>query len=498
MTSHDPSLRAGKREWAAMAILALPCLLYSMDLTVLNLAVPELSTVLRPSETQLLWIVDIYGFILAAALIPMGVFGDRIGRRRLLLWGAFAFGAASLIAAFAQTAPAMIAARAFMGLAAATLAPSTLSMISTLFPHPQDRQKAIGIWIASFSSGGALGPVIGGVLLEYFWWGSVFLINLPVMALLLLLGPLLLPEARNRAAPRPDLPSAAALLLAVLTLVCSIKQVAAHGWTWPVLAALALCVVAAWAFLRRQGRLAEPFLDLGMFRSVRFSAALGINVLGFFIAFGSFLLIALYLQMGLGMSQLHAGLAAAPSGLAFIVGAVAAPGLVTRLGTAGVMACGFLLAAAGFGLTGLAAAQGALALLIASYCVFSLGLAPIFTLTTDVIVGSVPPEKAGAAAGLSETSTELGGALGIAVLGSLLTLIYRVMLADSPHLLNLPMSVATGAGGTAGDVIMAREALGLALQTSAWLCGLVAVLGAALTALIRSRDPQSQPLGDTL
>lgn len=496
MTSDSHIQRASKREWSAMAMLALPCLLYSMDLTVLNLAMPELSSALRPSEVQLLWIVDIYGFVLAAALIPMGVFGDRIGRRRLLLWGAFAFGSASLIAAFSQSAPMMIAARAFMGLAAATLAPSTLSMISTLFPHPQDRQKAIGIWIASFSSGGALGPVIGGVLLEYFWWGSVFLINLPIMALLLVLGPLLLPEARDRTAPRPDLPSAAGLLLAVLALVYAIKQMAAHGWTFQPIAALAFCAFAAWFFLQRQRRLADPFLDLKMFRSVRFSAALGINVLGFFVAFGSFLLIALYLQMGLGLSQLHAGFAAAPSGMAFIAGAVTAPILVPRLGIASLMACGFLLAGIGFAVTGLAAAQGSLMLLIAGYCTFSLGLAPVFTLTTDVIVGSVPQEKAGAAAGLSETSTELGGALGIAVLGSLMTLIYRLVLVENPELLDLPMSVATGPGVASGDMTAARDALGYALQVSAYLCGLVAVLGAALTALIRARDPLPQPTGD--
>ena len=302
--------RASQREWIALAILALPCLLYSMDLTVLNLAVPEVSSALRPSETQLLWIVDIYGFVLAAALIPMGVFGDRIGRRRLLLWGAFAFGIASLAAASSQNAAMMIVSRACMGLAAATLAPSTLSMISTLFPHPQDRRKAIGIWIASFSSGGALGPLVGGGVLEFFWWGSVFLINLPVMALLLVLGPLLLPETRDRSAPRPDLVSAAGILLAVLALVYAIKQVAVHGWAMQAVVALAVSLAAAAQFLRRQRRLAVPFLDLAMFRSVRFSATLAINVFGFFIAFGSFLLIALYLQMGLGLSQLHAGFAA--------------------------------------------------------------------------------------------------------------------------------------------------------------------------------------------
>ncbi|MGE0242119.1 MAG: MFS transporter, partial [Parvibaculaceae bacterium] len=294
MRDHSEIPRAGRREWLAMAILALPCLLYSMDLTVLNLAVPELSADLQPSSTELLWMVDIYGFILAAALVPMGVFGDRIGRRRLLLWGAFAFGAASLLAAFAPSATTMIVARAVMGLAAATLAPSTLSMVSHLFPNPQDRQKAIGVWIASFSAGGALGPLIGGLLLEYFWWGSVFLINLPVMALLLLAGPKLLPEGRGRDAPPPDIVSALSLLSGVLGLVYAIKKMAAAGWGLEVAIALAICIIALVVFLRRQERLADPFLDLALFSSPRFSAALVINVLGFFVAFGMFLLIALY------------------------------------------------------------------------------------------------------------------------------------------------------------------------------------------------------------
>ncbi len=492
---HEP-LRAGKRQWLAMAILALPCLLYAMDLTVLNLAMPEISADLKPSATQLLWIVDIYGFILAAALVPMGVFGDRIGRRRLLLWGAFAFGAASCAAAFAGSAPQMIAARALMGLAAATLAPSTLSMISNLFPHPDDRRKAIGIWIASFSSGGALGPLFGGLLLQHFWWGSVFLINLPVMVLLLVLGPKLLPEARDRSAPRPDLPSALALLIAVLGLVYAIKQVAAHGWTGAAGAALAVCLVTAFLFFRRQRQLTVPFLDLSLFASRRFSAALTINILGFFAAFGSFLLIALYLQLALGLSQLQAGFAAAPSGVAFVVGALTAPLLVQRLGTAALMATGFVVAAAGFGLVGAAARDGDLALLIAGYCVFSLGLAPVFTLTTDVIVGSVPPAQAGAAAGVSEASTELGGAFGIAVLGSLMTLVYRLALVDFPALADAPISVVLEPGAAGIDIEPARAALGRGLQISALLCSGVALLGAVLTLLIRTPHPVPQADGE--
>lgn len=485
MDEHGDMPRAGRREWLAMAILALPCLLYSMDLTVLNLAVPELAADLDPTPAQLLWMVDIYGFILAAALIPMGVFGDRIGRRRLLLWGAFAFGVASLIAAFASSAPMMIAARALMGIAAATLAPSTLSMVRNLFPHPEDRSKAIGVWIASFSAGGAVGPLVGGVLLEYFWWGSVFLINLPVMALLLVLGPRMLPEARDAAAPRPDMVSAFGLLVAVLGLVYAIKKVAMDGWSAEAGLALALSIVATALFLRRQRRLAVPFLDLDMFASPRFSAALTINIFGFFVAFGMFLLVALYFQLGLGLTELQAGLASAPSGVAFIAGSLAAPAIASRIGTVALMALGFVVAAAGFALAGAAAANGDLTLMISAYCLFSLGLAPVFTMTTDVIVGSVPASHAGAAAGLSEASTELGGAFGIAVLGSLLTMLYQLALADFPELAKLPMNAALGPGSAGAQLEAARDALGQALKVAALLCSAIAICGAVLTLLLR-------------
>ena len=223
-----PSL-AGRREWIGLGVLALPCLLYSMDLTVLNLAVPHLSADLEPSSTQLLWIVDIYGFLVAGSLITMGTLGDRIGRRRLLLTGAVAFGAASMLAAFSFTAPMLIAARAILGVASATLAPSTLSLLRNMFLDPRERTVAVGVWIASFSAGGALGPLLGGLLLEHFWWGSVFLVNVPVMLLLLALGPRLLPEYRNPNPGRLDPISAALSLVAVLTVIYGIKRIAAGG-----------------------------------------------------------------------------------------------------------------------------------------------------------------------------------------------------------------------------------------------------------------------------
>ena len=260
MTAIAVTPRATRREWIGLAVLALPCLLYSMDLTVLNLAVPQLSADLKPTSSQLLWIVDIYGFMIAGSLITMGTLGDRIGRRRLLLIGAGAFGVASVLAAFSSSATMLIAARALLGVAGATLAPSTLSLIRNMFLDPAQRTFAIGVWITSYSAGGAIGPLLGGVLLEHFWWGSVFLAGVPVMALLLLTGPVLLPEYRDPEARRLDLASAALSLAAVLPVIYGLKQTAERGISGGTVVAILTGLVMGTAFVRRQRRLADPLI----------------------------------------------------------------------------------------------------------------------------------------------------------------------------------------------------------------------------------------------
>jgi DHA2 family multidrug resistance protein-like MFS transporter len=458
--------RAGRREWVGLAVIALPCLLYAMDLTVLNLAVPQLSADLRPSSSQLLWIVDIYGFLAAGSLVTMGALGDRIGRRRLLLAGAAAFGAASVLAAWSTTPAMLIAARALLGVAGATLAPSTLSLIRNLFLDPGQRRVAVGVWISSFSVGAAAGPLLGGLLLERFWWGSVFLMAVPVMALLLVLGPRLLPEFRDPDAGRPDPASAALSVAAVLPVIYGLKELAQDGPGWPPLVAVAAGVGVGLGFVARQRRLADPLLDLSLFANRAFSAALATNTLDFFVSFGALLFIAQYLQLVLGLSPLQAGLWLLPSAAGLIAGSLLAPPLARRARPWVVMAAGLVLGAAGFALvTGVTSTSG-LALLVCGSVAFSLGLAPLTTLATDLMIGTAPPERAGAASAIAETTSELGGALGIAVLGSIGTAVYRGRMAG-----DLPDGIPAGAAE------VARDTLGGAVTVAAQLpAGLDAAL----------------------
>jgi DHA2 family multidrug resistance protein-like MFS transporter len=505
MTATDTQ-RAGRREWIGLAVLALACLLYAMDLTVLHLAVPSLSAELRPSSAQLLWITDIYGFMVAGFLVTMGTLGDRIGRRRLLLLGGAAFGAVSVLAAFSGTPEMLIAARALLGIAGATLAPSTLSLIFSMFTDPAQRSRAIGIWITAFSAGGAIGPVLGGVLLERFWWGSVFLLAVPVMALLLLLGPRVLPEYKDPQAGRLDLVSAAMSLVAVLAVVFGLKLFAQDGFSAVAVAAVVVGLAVGVAFVRRQRSLADPMIDLQLFRIRTFNAALTTNLLGIFIAVGYFLFVAQYLQLVLGLSPLEAGLWSLPSAAGFIVGSNLAPRVLRGVRPATVIGAGLALGAVGLALlTQVGRSTDAdLAILAGASLIVSLGLAPVFTATTELIVGSAPPERAGAASGISETGAELGGALGIALLGSIGVAIYRGRLADAlPD--GLPaeavataretLGAAVGVAGqlpeAAGAALLAaaQDAFTFGLQLTAGLSAAVAVAIAALATVMLQQVP---------
>jgi MFS transporter, DHA2 family, multidrug resistance protein len=454
----DAEASAGRREWLGLAVLALPAVLVGMDLTVLNLAVPALSEDLEPSSAQLLWIVDIYGFLSAGAFITMGTLGDRIGRRRLLLIGAGAFGGASVLAAASQSAEMLIAARALLGIAGATLMPSALSLASHMFSHPAQRPLAIGVIIASFSGGTAAGPLLGGALLEQFWWGSVFLLGVPVMALLLAVGPKLVPEYRNPEAGRLDLSSAGLSLAAILLVIYGLKRIAEDGGgPLSALSILAGLVLGA-VFLRRQRRLEDPLVDLRLFRVLAFTAALATLLLGIFVLHASYLYLGQYLQLVLGQSPLEAGLWTVPAAAAVIAGSTLASSLARLARRAHVIGGGLALTAAGFlALTQLDSGSG-LGLLVSASIVISLGLGPVMTLTTDLVVASAPRERAGAAASLSETSGVLGGALGIAIVGSVATAVYRDQVADTLPA-GIPSEAADAARGTLGGAAGAAEQL---------------------------------------
>jgi DHA2 family multidrug resistance protein-like MFS transporter len=416
--------KATRREWLGLAVIALPCMLYAMDLTVLNLALPRIAADLKPSSATLLWIVDIYGFFVAGLLVTMGNLGDRIGRRRLLLIGAAAFGIASVVAALSRTTGMLIVARAVLGIAGATLAPSTLSLIRNMFLQPRQRTVAIGVWTASFSVGGAVGPLLGGVMLQHFHWGSVFLLGVPVMMLLFVIGPILLPESRAPSAKRLDLGSAALSLAAVLSVIYGLKLSVQDGIMWLPLSSVAVGIGLGALFVRRQRHLPDPLVDLGLFRTRGFSVSLAMYLLVTLVTFGAYVLVGQYLQLVAGLSPLTAGLWMLPWSASYVVGSFLAPALARRVQPAFVMAGGLVLAAIGFFAVTQVAGRGVEAVIIAS-TVYSLGLSPVFTLGIDAIIAAAPAERAGAAAALSETSSELGGALGIAVLGSMATAIYR-------------------------------------------------------------------------
>jgi MFS transporter, DHA2 family, multidrug resistance protein len=502
--------QATRREWIGLAVIALPCLLYAMDLTVLTLAVPSLSADLGPNSTELLWIVDIYGFLVAGFLITMGTLGDRIGRRRLLLIGAAAFGAASILAAFSSTPEMLIVSRALLGIAGATLAPSTLSLIRNMFEDDRQRTVAIGIWITSFSVGAAIGPLVGGLLLESFHWGSVFLLAVPVMALLLVIGPRLLPEYKDPEPGRLDLASAALSLVAVLAVIYGIKALAKDGIGFasvgPVLAGLAVGA----AFVDRQRRLAEPMIELALFRRPAFSLALGANTLGFAVVFGIEVFVAQYFQLVLGYSPLEAGLWSVPGAAAFVVGSQLTPPLAARVRPPVAMLGGIVVAIVGVALLTQAGAAHGPGLLVAGIVILSLGLAPLFTLAADLAIGSAPPERAGAASGISETSSELGGALGLAILGTVGTAVYRSGTADA-FPAEVPANSAAAASDTLGGAVEvadrlpqvlavevlepAREAFTQGLQVAATVSGGLVIAAAVLVArlLRRGNEPEDKP-----
>ncbi|MGV9677958.1 MFS transporter [Nocardia sp. NPDC003482] len=413
-----------RRARLGLAVLILPVLLVSMDMSVLFLAMPTLTSALDPTATEQLWILDIYGFLIAGLLITMGNLGDRIGRRTILLAGASVFGAASVLAAFAPNPAVLIAARALMGVGGATLLPSSLSLVSVLFPEPRARGTAIGIWTAFFAGGSAVGPILGGLLLHQFWWGAVFLINTPVLLVLLVLGPFVLPEQRSGRGPL-DLPSVALSIGGILPVVYGVKRAAASGIDVAAVLAAVVGVVVLVAFVRRQRVLDEPLVDLSLFRRGLFSVAIGSSTVGMMSLAGMSYLTSVYLQSVTGRDALAAAVLGIPQAAVVFACSMSGSRVARRLGSRASFVLALSAAALGnlllFGL----GVDGGVGWYVAGSTVAGLGYGVMFTLVSEVSVSSVPPERAGSAVGISETSFELGNALGLSLLGSLAALVFR-------------------------------------------------------------------------
>ncbi|MGW7451888.1 MFS transporter [Streptomyces sp. NPDC054787] len=502
-----PAPLAGRREWTAFTVLLLPLLLVSMDVSVLYFAIPAITDELQPSATQQLWIFDSYAFALSGLLITMGSLGDRIGRRKLLLIGATAFGLASIGAGCATSAEMLIAARVLLGIGGATLMPSTLALVRNLFQDAAQRGRAIALWSGAMTGGIALGSVLSGVMLNHFAWGSVFLINVPAMLLLLVLVPVLVPEFKDPAPGRFDLLGVPLSMAAVLPVVYGLKEIAAEGFEPLSLVCLTVGLAFGYVFVRRQRSRDDAMVSRALFRSRGFGAGIGLNTIAAFAMMGSAYFTTQYLQSVLGMGPLEAALwSLAPS---LVIGAAAPLGaaLAQRVDRAYVIAGGFALAAAGFALVGLVGTDS-LWLLLTGAGVLASGIVTVMSLVSDMALASAPAEKAGSAASLLETGQEFGGALGMALLGSLSTAVYRNDLTDSEPAVRetLGGAVATAhqLGGAAGEQVLAaaREAFVHGMQYAAW-GGTALLLGAAVLAAASMRgieapapaQPAAEPAG---
>ena len=429
----DPSNRlrpttsgtADRRTWLGLAVLTLPVFLVSMDVSVLYLAIPSITDALAPSAAQQLWILDIYGFLIAGLLITMGNVGDRVGRRRILLAGAALFGIASVIAAFAPSPEILIAARALMGIGGATLLPSSLSLIANMFPDARERGRAIGVWTAAFAGGSAVGPVIGGVLLHHFWWGVVFLINVPVLAALFVFGPRLIPEYRAATNDPFDVVGVVLSMAGILPLVYAVKTVASEGATTGVVVAGVVGAALLITFLLHQRRVTSPLLDLKLFGNAQFSGAVAVALIGMMALGGMSYLTGVYLQSVMGHDVLAAAIAGLPMAVAVAVFSIGATRVAAFLGTRLAFVGSVGLAAAGnLGMLSLGTSTPVWVYVLCT-TIAGVGYGIQFSLVSVVVVGSVPPERSGAASGISETSFELGTAMGLALLGSLATLVFR-------------------------------------------------------------------------
>ncbi|GAA1991545.1 MFS transporter [Microbacterium pumilum] len=481
------SRRVGWRGWAALVVLMLPVLLVSVDNTVLSFALPQIALDLEPTATQQLWIIDAYPLVLASLLVTMGVLGDRFGRRRMLLIGAAGFGAVSALAAFAPSAEWLIAARAAMGVFGAMLMPSTLSLLRSIFTDRDQRRMAIAVWASAFSAGAALGPVVGGILLQHFAWGSVFLMAVPVLIPLLVLVPILVPESRDPNPGRFDPLSVALSLATMVPIVYAIKEFAVHGAESALPLVLMIVGVAFGVlFVRRQNRLETPMLDMRLFRRATFSGSVLVNLLSVIGLVGFLYFVAQHLQLIVGLSPLEAGLALVPGLLAMIVAGIGVVPIAKRVAPRVVVPVALGFSVLGYLLVAIAASTAVLPLLVVAFVSLGIGIGAAETVSNELILASAPPAKAGAASAVSETAYELGAVLGTTILGGLLAAFYRTNLVLPA---DLPASAEAAARETLAGAVAASasldDALGQALRDAAAHAfdagvGVTAMIGAGL------------------
>ncbi|WP_372435714.1 MFS transporter [Subtercola lobariae] len=441
----------------------LPVLLISVDNTVLSFALPVISESLHPSATAQLWIIDTYPLVLAGLLVAMGNFGDRIGRRKLLLIGAIGFGAVSVVAAFAPTAELLIAARALLAFFGAMLMPSTLSLLRSIFADRRQRRLAIAIWAAGFAAGAALGPIVGGVLLEHFWWGSVFLIAVPVLIPLVILAPLLIPESKDPNPGALDLLSIVLSMVMLVPAVFAITQIGADGFSWSSIGLLALGLAAGFAFVRRQLTRENPMLDMRLFRVGAFSGAVLVNLMSVVALVGFLFYVSQHLQLVLGLRPMDAALALVPGLIVMVVAGLAVVPLVRFVRPSFVVAGGLLLSAIAYAIVMFTGQNATAVTLGAAFAILGLGIGAAETISNDLIISVVPEHKAGAASAVSETAYELGAVLGTAVLGSILTAFYRASVVLP---IGLTDQQATSAGETLGGAVGVSNEIPWSLGTT--------------------------------
>lgn len=488
------SSRAGGRQWAGLGLLALPTALLGLDVTVLYLVLPSLAADLAPSATQTLWIMDAYGFLIAGFLVTMGTLGDRIGRRRLLMIGMACFAAVSVLAAVAPTAELLILARALLGIAGATLMPSTLSLISNMFPDPAQRAVAIGFWATMFASGMAVGPIVGGALVATTWWGAAFLPAVPIAAVVLVAAPLLLPEHADPRAGRIDPVSVMLSLGALLPAVAAIKRIAGHGADAVAVVLAIVGILAGVLFVRRQRRITAPLLDVSLFRSGPLSVSLVVLLIGLVGVGGTMYLVTQYFQLVEGLSPFVAGLWMGPSALVMLLAAIGAPVLARRVRPGLIMGATLAASVAGYLLLGTAGPDDG-PRVAAGFALVYLGLGAVAALGTDIVIGAAPAARAGSAASLSETVQELGIAVGVAVLGSVATAVHRARAAREEALGAgvadiLAASVGREEEVPAHTLLAAQDAFVSGLNAASLVAAVVVAIAAALClALLRAVRP---------